>query len=183
MVPGGELQRSPLNSNLVPDHFRRFLPRFLVAAASNSPCLDVTGESCLRNPLREICTVGSVREEISRWCQGGPKRARSWQRRTTSLVPEAFPFKASDHPEGISMSFVHRRIAHVLLFVQSQTFAILQRPLFQESGFQTLRGYQRNRAFASGVPPRRLHRHWSRKRQSAFHRRCERARASEQMSR
>ena len=33
-----------------------------VAAASDSPCLDVTGESCLRNPLREICTVESVRE-------------------------------------------------------------------------------------------------------------------------
>jgi hypothetical protein len=26
--------------------------------------------------------VGSVREEISRWCHGGPKRARSWKRRT-----------------------------------------------------------------------------------------------------
>ena len=37
---------------------------------------------CLRNPLREICTVGSVREETSRWCHGEPKRARSWKRRT-----------------------------------------------------------------------------------------------------
>ena len=55
-----------------------------VAAASDSPCLDVPGESCLRNPLREICTVGSVREEISWWCHGGPKRARSWKRRTQS---------------------------------------------------------------------------------------------------
>jgi len=36
-----------------------------------------------------------------------------------SLMPEAFPIKASDHPQGISISFVHRRIAHVLLFVQS----------------------------------------------------------------
>src|SRR3984893_3663680 len=34
------------------------------AAASDPPCLDVPGESGLRNPLREICTVGSVREEI-----------------------------------------------------------------------------------------------------------------------
>jgi len=34
------------------------------AAASDSTSLDVPGESCLRNPLREICTVGSVREEI-----------------------------------------------------------------------------------------------------------------------
>lgn len=50
-----------------------------IAATSDSPCLDVTGESCLRNPLRGICTVGSVRE-ISRWCHGGPKRARSWKR-------------------------------------------------------------------------------------------------------
>src|SRR4030095_3184976 len=53
-----------------------------VAATSDSPCLDVTRESCLRNPLREICTAGSVREEISRRCHGGPKRARSWKRRT-----------------------------------------------------------------------------------------------------
>ena len=53
-----------------------------VAATSDSSCLDVSGESCLRNPLREIRTVGSVREEISRWCHGGPKRARSWKRRT-----------------------------------------------------------------------------------------------------
>jgi len=35
---------------------------FAVTSASTS--LDVPGESCLRNPLREICTVGSVREEI-----------------------------------------------------------------------------------------------------------------------
>src|SRR4029453_17955583 len=34
-----------------------------VAATSDSPCLHVTRESCLRNPLREICTAGSVREE------------------------------------------------------------------------------------------------------------------------
>src|SRR5712691_977649 len=50
------------------------------AAASDSTSLDVPGESCLRNPLREICTVGSVREETSRWCHGRPKRARSWKR-------------------------------------------------------------------------------------------------------
>jgi hypothetical protein len=52
------------------------------AAASDSTSLDVPGESGLRNPLREICTVGSVREETSRWCHGRPKRARSWKRRT-----------------------------------------------------------------------------------------------------
>ena len=34
------------------------------AVTSDSTSLDVPGESCLRNPLREICTVGSVREEI-----------------------------------------------------------------------------------------------------------------------
>jgi hypothetical protein len=50
-------------------------------------------------------------------------------------------------------------------------------------GFQTPRGYPQNRAFASGVPSRRLHRHSSRKRRSVFHLRCERARASERMSR
>jgi hypothetical protein len=38
--------------------------RRINAAASDSPFLGVTGESCLRNPRREICTVGSVREEI-----------------------------------------------------------------------------------------------------------------------
>src|ERR1035438_7630520 len=67
-VDVGEIYRAPSTSS--------------VAAASDPPCLDVPGESCLRNPLREICTVGSVREEISRWCHGGPKRARSWKRRT-----------------------------------------------------------------------------------------------------
>src|SRR5271167_1701546 len=35
----------------------------------------------MRNPLRDICTVGTVREETSRWCHGHPKRARSWKRR------------------------------------------------------------------------------------------------------
>src|SRR4030095_8567394 len=35
-----------------------------VAVTSDSTFLDVPGESRLRNPLREICTVGSVREEI-----------------------------------------------------------------------------------------------------------------------
>jgi hypothetical protein len=46
----GEIYRAPSTSS--------------VAAASDPPCLDVPGESGLRNPLREICTVGSVREEI-----------------------------------------------------------------------------------------------------------------------
>src|ERR1044071_6424846 len=64
----GEIYRAPSTSS--------------VAAASDLPYLDVTGESSLRNPLREICTVGSVREETSRWCHGRPKRARSWKRRT-----------------------------------------------------------------------------------------------------
>jgi hypothetical protein len=67
-VDVGEIYRAPSTSS--------------VAAASDPTCLDVPGESCLRNPLREICTVGSVRGEISRWCHGGPKRARSWKRRT-----------------------------------------------------------------------------------------------------
>ena len=34
------------------------------AVTADSTSLDVPGESCLRNPLREICTVGSAREEI-----------------------------------------------------------------------------------------------------------------------
>ena len=37
-----------------------------VAAATDPTCLEVIGETCLRNPLREICTVGSVRGEPSR---------------------------------------------------------------------------------------------------------------------
>ena len=61
-----------------------------VAATSDSPCRDVSGQSCLRNPLREICTVRSVREEISRWCHGRPKRARSWKRRTPQGKPAAY---------------------------------------------------------------------------------------------
>jgi TonB family protein len=39
------------------------------------------GESRLKNPLREICTVGSVRGE-NQLGHGGPTRARSWKRRT-----------------------------------------------------------------------------------------------------
>ena len=35
----------------------------------------------MKNPLREICTVGSVRGE-SPMRHDGPKRARSWKRRT-----------------------------------------------------------------------------------------------------
>jgi hypothetical protein len=46
---GGEIYRAPSTSS--------------VAAASDPPCLDVPGESGLRNSLREICTVGPVREE------------------------------------------------------------------------------------------------------------------------
>jgi uncharacterized membrane protein len=38
------------------------------------------GESRLKNPLREICTVGSVRGR-SLMSHGGLKRARSWKRR------------------------------------------------------------------------------------------------------
>jgi hypothetical protein len=37
------------------------------------------GEYCLRNPLREICTVGSVRGETSVG-HGGSSRARSRKR-------------------------------------------------------------------------------------------------------
>jgi hypothetical protein len=35
----------------------------ILVTASDPTCLAVHGESCLRNPLREISTVGSVREE------------------------------------------------------------------------------------------------------------------------
>jgi hypothetical protein len=62
-----------------------------VAAATDPTCLEVIGETCLRNPLREICTVGSVREETSRGCHGGPKRARSWKRRTQPRKTYSFP--------------------------------------------------------------------------------------------
>lgn len=34
----------------------------------------------MKNPLREICTAGSVRGE-NEMGHGGPKRARSWKRR------------------------------------------------------------------------------------------------------
>src|SRR5207253_8245853 len=71
-VDVGEIYRAPTAST--------------VAATSDSACLDVPGESCLRNPLREICTVGSVREETSRWCQGAP----SWKRRTQPREPTAY---------------------------------------------------------------------------------------------
>jgi hypothetical protein len=42
------------------------------------PCLG--GQNYLRNPLRQFCTVGSVRGSPA--SHGGLKRARSWKRRT-----------------------------------------------------------------------------------------------------
>ena len=51
------------------------------------------GEYCLRKPLREICTVGSVRGETSVG-HGGPKRARSrkrWKEAKASLQPTKSP--------------------------------------------------------------------------------------------
>jgi hypothetical protein len=59
----------------------RASPTTSVAATSDQPCLEVTSESCLRNPLQEIRTVGSVREELSWGAMVLPKRARSWKRR------------------------------------------------------------------------------------------------------
>ncbi len=52
-----------------------------------------SGEYCLRNPLREICTVESVRGETSAG-HGGPKRARSrkrWKEAKGSLQPTKSP--------------------------------------------------------------------------------------------
>src|SRR5262249_56375548 len=51
-----------------------------VGATSDHPLLGGSGESRLKNPLRKICTAGSVRGE-SKMGHGGPKRARSWKRR------------------------------------------------------------------------------------------------------
>src|SRR5262249_37292655 len=51
-----------------------------VVATSDHPLLGGSGESRLKNPLRKICTAGSVRGE-SKMGHGGPKRARSWKRR------------------------------------------------------------------------------------------------------
>src|SRR6516165_9599631 len=52
-----------------------------IVATSDHPLLGGSGESRLKNPLREICTAGSVRGE-NKVGHGGPKRARSWKRRT-----------------------------------------------------------------------------------------------------
>jgi hypothetical protein len=73
---------------------------------------DIPGRTrrvCLRNPLREICTVGSVREETSRWCHGRPQRAQSWKRRTQP--------KEDLQPIGISSA---RRDVSVVAIVQHQ---------------------------------------------------------------
>lgn len=62
----GEVRRSPvpISAGAAPDH----------------TLLGESRESRLKNPLREICTVGSVRGECL-MNHGGPKRARSWKRR------------------------------------------------------------------------------------------------------
>src|SRR5580700_5754790 len=59
----------------------RHPPSVPAAATSDHTSPGGGGESRLKNPLREICTVGSVREEIP-MSHGGLKRARSWKRRT-----------------------------------------------------------------------------------------------------
>ena len=51
-----------------------------VVATSDHPLLGGSGESRLKNPLRKICTAGSVRGE-NKMSHGRPKRARSWKRR------------------------------------------------------------------------------------------------------
>ena len=99
-VDVGEIYRAPSTSS--------------VAAASDLPCLDVTSESSLRNPLREICTVGSVREETSRWCHGRPKRARSWKRRTQPR--KAYSLSGLLYSER---SDVTTTVGSLVLFIQS----------------------------------------------------------------
>src|ERR1700730_13519522 len=56
-------------------------------------------EYCLRNPLRQFCTVGSVRGETSVG-HGGPKRARSrkrWKEAKGSLRPTESPPLGGHH--------------------------------------------------------------------------------------
>ena len=50
-----------------------------VVATADHALLGGCGEHGLKNPLREICTVGSVRGEIM-VSHGGLKRARNWKR-------------------------------------------------------------------------------------------------------
>src|SRR2546421_6830337 len=64
------------------------------AVTSDSTSLDVPGESCLRNPLREICTVGSVREEIP---------VVPWWTYTGTKLETADTAKENLHPIGTSL--------------------------------------------------------------------------------
>jgi hypothetical protein len=61
------------------------LPAFVAARSSESARLRSAGRGATagrsRARLREICTAGSVRGE-NKMGHGGPKRARSWKRRT-----------------------------------------------------------------------------------------------------
>src|SRR5260370_42138622 len=50
-----------------------------VVAAADHTHLGGSGESRLKNPLRKICTAGSVRGEIL-MSHGGLNRARNWKR-------------------------------------------------------------------------------------------------------
>src|SRR2546430_5577201 len=50
-----------------------------VVAAADHTHLGGSGESRLKNPLRKICTAGSVRGEIL-LSHGGLNRARNWKR-------------------------------------------------------------------------------------------------------
>src|SRR2546429_9824780 len=63
-----------------------------VVATADDAFLGGCGEHGLKNPLREICTVGSVRGEIM-VSHGGLKRARNWKRwrqpRTAYSLPRS----------------------------------------------------------------------------------------------
>ena len=86
------------------------------------------GEYCLRNPLREICTVGSVRGETSVG-HGGPKRARSrkrWKEAKGSLQPTKSPLLGG--PWRATLAVVRRergqKCDEVLRFCSSRITAV-----------------------------------------------------------
>ena len=86
-------------------------PSVSVATPSDHPLLGRSGESRLKNPLRKICTAGSVRGEIA-LSHGRPIRARSWKRRIEAK--ERLPLRvvsSTRNPERIKKSQVRSPIA------------------------------------------------------------------------
>jgi len=99
------------------------------AATSDHTCLGGRRESRLKNPLREICTVGSVRGRTPA-SHGGLKRARSWKRWIQPKKAYSSPgLLYSEKPIRYRKAYPHaRHHSGNLAHAQCQAFATCVKP-------------------------------------------------------